>query len=106
MQSGKSAGWAVLGRLGVVPSAEWCHCRALNRSLCFKGSPWKHPKDWIIEQVGVRETHEEAVRAIPEEVMHVTPDQGGNTGLRQADRHGERGGGVTGCNAGSDVSSE
>ena len=38
--------------------------------------------------------------------MHVTPDQGGNTGLRQADRHGERGGGVTGCNAGSDVSSE
>ena len=64
VQSGKSAGWAVLGRLGVVPSAEWCHCRALNRSLCFKGSPWKHPKDWIIEQVGVRETHEEAVRAI------------------------------------------
>lgn len=30
-------------------------------------------------------------------MMDVSPDQGGNVGLRQVDRHGEHGGGVSGC---------
>ena len=66
VQSGRRSGWAVLGRLGVVTSAKRSHCRALNGNLCFKGSPWKHPKDWIVEQVGIRETHQGDVRVIPE----------------------------------------
>lgn len=104
VQSGRHPGWAMLGRLSVVPSAKQSRCRALSGSLRFKGSPWRHPKDWIVEQVGIRETHQEAVSIIPE-MMDVSPDQGGNVGLRQVDRHGEQGGGVSGGNAGSDVGS-
>lgn len=104
LQSGRRAGWAMLGRLSVVPSAKRSRCRALSGSLRFKGSPWRHPKDWIVEQVGIRETHQEAFSIIPE-MMDISPDQGGNMGLKQVDRHGERGGGVSGCNAGSDVGS-